>query len=755
MKKLIICILLLFLFVSLLVRYSYCEYSEYSEYSEYYENQIDIDPRIEVKNIKYFYGPNQWNYRPSLEIILDIKEFEKNPSDKFPFLYDTMLSSIPSLMNHRCSKDYNGGFLERVKSGTYFGHIIEHLTLELQHFTGFSGGMGRTREIGEDSGIYKIILTAGNYSKESILECFYCAVDLLLAMIDQRPFDLVDYQKRIVQASRHDNFGSNLLEIIYCLNQYNIPYFKLTDTGSFIQVGYGNQQKRLWITMSNQLSGISDSIVGNKSLTKKLLEQQGINVPKGENVESKKDAIDYAKKIGYPVVVKPSNGNRAKGVSVNLTSDEMVAKAFPIALSNNKDSRTDVIVEKYIKGDSYRITLVNYRIIAACIHIFYTIPVKIKGDGKATIERLIDRVRAQFILEDGHNNYTHYKNKELEIKKVDVLVNYHESFLKKDLLDQFLEKNGYKKDTVIPYEKTISIDLVYDGYKDVDIEKIPISIKNSCERATRIIGIDICGIDIIISDKDYAILEMNSCPDLRVHRNSKNNVGRAIVHYLFKDAKHYFPMIGITGDGDRSGVNRFLTNFFTMEKNNVGSVGDAGVFIGSKRMIDKESNHQNVQDMLSNVMIDMAIIDNDINVIDQEGLAYLYANAIILGTYSQEKFELLRTQIDIVQEGGTVVLNADDPNVSELVKVVEKTETIIFYGTRVVNDNNNVYYDSAHDSIFINTVLLIDSIKRRGVFNYLSVILPSIAGVWSYVDLMIPDNRQKLVDFMLSDRSQQ
>ena len=200
MKKLIICILLLFLFVSLLVRYSYCEYSEYSEYSEYYENQIDIDPRIEVKNIKYFYGPNQWNYRPSLEIILDIKEFEKNPSDKFPFLYDTMLSSIPSLMNHRCSKDYNGGFLERVKSGTYFGHIIEHLTLELQHFTGFSGGMGRTREIGEDSGIYKIILTAGNYSKESILECFYCAVDLLLAMIDQRPFDLVDYQKRIVQA---------------------------------------------------------------------------------------------------------------------------------------------------------------------------------------------------------------------------------------------------------------------------------------------------------------------------------------------------------------------------------------------------------------------------------------------------------------------------------------------------------------------------------------------------------------------------
>ena len=744
MKKLIICILLLFL-----VRYSYSEYSEYSE------NEIDIDPRIEVKNIKYFYGPNQWNYSPSLEIILDIKEFEKNPSDKFPFLYDTMLSSIPSLMHHRCSKGYNGGFLERVKAGTYFGHMIEHLALDLQHFTGFAGGMGRTREIGEDSGIYKIILTAGHHSKESILECFQCAVHLLLAMIGQRPFDLVDYQKRIVDASRHNNFGSNLLEIIYCLNQYNIPYFKLTDTGSFIQVGYGNQQKRLWITMSNQLSGISDSIVGNKSLTKKLLEQQGINSPKGENVESKEDAIDYAKKIGYPVVVKPSNGNRAKGVSINLTSDEMVAKAFPIALSNNKDSRTDVIVEKYIKGDSYRITLVNYRIIAACIHIFHTIPIKIKGDGKATIERLIDRVRAQLILEDGHQNYTHYKNKDLEIKKVDVLVNYHESFFKKDLLDDFLEKNGYEIDRVIPHGKTVSIDLVYDGYKDVDIEKLPISIKKSCERATRVIGIDICGIDIIISDKDYSILEMNSCPDLRVHRNSKNNVGRAIVHYLFKDVKHNFPMIGITGDGDRAGVNRFLTNFFTMEKN-VGSVGEGGVFIGNKRMIEKESTHQNVQDMLSNVMIDMAIIDNDISIIEQEGLSYRYANAIILGTYSQEKFELLRTQIDIVKEGGTAVLNADDPNVSELVSVVEKTETIIFYGRkRVDSNNNNVYYDLTQDSIFINTVLLIDSIKRRGLFNYLSVILPSIAGIWSYVDLMIPDNRQKLVDFMLSDRSQQ
>jgi hypothetical protein len=241
---------------------------------------------------------------------------------------------------------------------------------------------------------------------------------------------------------------------------------------------------------------------------------------------------------------------------------------------------------------------------------------------------------------------------------------------------------------------------------------------------------------------------------LRVHRNSKNNVGRAIVHYLFKDAKHNFPMIGITGEGDRAGVNRFLTNFFTMEKNTVGSVGDGGVFIGNKRMIEKESNHENIQDMLSNVMIEMAIIDNDVGIIEQEGLSYRYANAIILGTYTPEKFQLLSTQIDIVQEGGTVVLNADDPNVSELVKVVDKTETIIFYGG-VGSNNNNVYYDLTQDSIFINTVLLVDSITKRGLYNYLSLILPSIAGVWSYVDLMIPDNRQKLVDFMLSDRSQQ
>ena len=740
MKKLIICILLLFFI--LLAIYSYCNYSEYYEI----DSRIGrIDNRIEIKNIKYFHGPNQWNYVPSLEIILDIKEFEKTPSDKFPFLYDMMVKYIPTLMHHRCSKGYQGGFLERVKTGTYFGHIIEHIALELQHFTGFSGGMGRTREIGEDSGIYKIILTAGHESKDSILECFYCAVDLLLAMIDQRPFDIVEYQNRIVQASRYNNFGSNLLEIIYCLQQYNIPYFKITDTGSFIQVGYGNQQRRLWITMSDQISGISDSIVGNKNLTKKLLEQQGISVPKGKLVYSKEEAIDQVKKIGYPVVVKPSNGNRSIGVSVNLTSDEMVEKAFPIALSNNKDNRRDVIVEKYIKGDSYRITLVNYNVIAACIFFFHTIQVNITGDGKATIERLIDRVRAQFILEDGHNNYTHYKNKDSEIKKVDVLVNYHESFFQKDLFYKFLEKNGYEKDTVIPEGKKVLIDLVYNGYKDVDVDQLPISIKKDCERATRIIGIDICGIDIIISsEKDYTILELNSCPDLRVHRNSKNNVGRAIVHYLFKDAKHYFPMIGITGNGDRAGVNRFLTNFFTMEKSNVGSVGEGGFLIGQRRIIQKDSNQQNVQDMLSNVTIDMAIIDNDISVIDQEGLAYRYANAIILGTYNPDQFKLLRTQIDIVQDGGTVVLNGDDPNVLELVKIVDENR-IIFYG---MNDHNNVYYDSKLDSIFINKVLLVDSISKRGLFKYLSIILPSIAGVWSYVDLMNPNNRTKVIDFI-------
>lgn len=755
MKKLICIVFLLITFITFIT----CVLYKYHNNNESYENvkisdEKIVDPRIEIRNIKYFHGPNQWNYLPSIEITIDIKEFEKNPSNTFPFLYDTILSEFPSLLHHRCSKDYKGGFLERVKEGTYFGHIIEHLALELQHFTGFAGGMGRTREIGENSGIYKIMLSAGHHSKESILECFYCAVDLLLAMIDRRPFDIVEYQNRIVDASRHNNFGSNLLEIIYCLNQYNIPYFKLTDSGSFIQLGYGNRQKRLWITTTDQTSGISDSIVGNKNLTKKFLEQQGISTPKGTLVSSKEEAVEQAKKIGYPVVVKPSNGNHANGVSKNITDDMLTKKAFDFALSNNKDDRVDVIVEKYIEGDSYRITLVNNRIIAACRHIFHTIPVTVQGDGKASIERLIDRVLAKFILEEGHYNYTHYKNKTLEIKKVDVLINYRDSFFKRHLLYEFLEKNGYQKDSVIPDGKQVLVDLVYDGYQDIDIEKIPISIQKSCERATRIVGIDICGIDIIIGsfreDTNYAILEMNTCPDLRVHRNSKHNVGRAIVHYLFKDAKHHFPMFGITGDGDRAAVNRFLTDFFTTENKVVGSVGEGGVLIGRKRMIEKETNHQNVQDMLSNTTIDMAIIDNDISVIDQEGLAYRYANAIILG-YKSDMFKLLRTQIDIVKEGGTVVLNADDLNVSDLIEIVEsETDTIIFYGMKSYDKEKIVYYDSSKDAIFIkigsNTLLLMNSIQRKGL--HLPTILPSIAGIWSYFDLTIPHNRLKLVDFI-------
>jgi len=670
------------------------------------------DKRVEVRSLKYFYGPNEWNYVPTLEVTIDIKEFENLPSDRIPHLYDDLVRILPSLESHRCSPGYRGGFLERVKKGTYFGHILEHITLELQLFTGFRDGMGRTRSV--EPGVYKIAITAGHHSRESIIECFQCALDLLLRLIDRRSIDLVDYQRRIVAATRVESFGSNMLEIIYELKNRNIPYFKLADTGSFIQIGYGNQQKRLWITTTGACSGISENIVANKTLTKQLLAQQGISTPVGELATSVEDAVAIAEKIGYPVVVKPCNGNHANGVGLNLTTREDIEKAFPIAVRYNRDGRTDSIVERYVEGDTHRVTVVDYHVVAACRHVFHSIPVRLKGDGLATIERLVERIQASFLLQGSHSLYG------------EILVNYDDLFFRHNLFTESLEKRGYKKTDVLEYGVVIDLDLVYDGYQDTTLSE---ALQKKCELAARVLGVDIVGIDMIINDSTYSILEANAGPDIRVHRNSRNSVGEAIVNSLFP-VHPVFPIIGITGDGDRAAVNRMITTLFRERGVNVGSVGE--VAIGN--------NHSVVQNMLSRVDLEMAVIDNSSRVIDQEGLSYCYSTcAIILGKVCRQEernvrepdnsFRLLRSQIDVVGEGGKVVLNGDDPYVSDLIAVVDPNVSIILYATSPITSPHRVIYYDAMQSVIWFTDRSSVSIPFR--FDQpVEVVLPALAALW-------------------------
>jgi cyanophycin synthetase len=733
----------LFIVVSVLFVYCICLW---------YTNSYKKVDRVEIRSVKYFNGPNEWNYVPSIEVILDIKEFENYPSDKIPHLYDSLVKTLPSIFHHRCSPGYKGGFLERVKDGTYFGHILEHLALELQNFTGVSKGMGRTRQT-DEYGVYKIILSAGNHSRESVLECFYCALDLLLAIIDRHPIDIVEYQTRILEKSQKVNFGSNMLEIIYCLKHYNIPYFKLNE-GSFIQVGYGNKQKRLWITTTGNSSGISESIASDKTLTKRLLSQQGIPVPEGDIVTSEQEAIDCAARIGYPVVVKPRNGNHADGVTLNIRTKQEVINAFPSALLYNKNGQTSVIVEKYITGDSYRVTLVNNRVIAVCRHIFKTIPVSVRGDGSTTLIRLIDNIRAQFMLEDSHTDYSNYS---------DTLVNYHDSFFKKERLDKFLRENLYDKSDILLDAQTLSIDLVYDGYNDIDQSTLSPSIRKSCEQSTQLIGMDICGIDLVstsITDPDasYAIIEMNAGPDLRVHRNTRYNTGHAIIEYMFNmsTSSYFFPLLGITGYGDRAGVNHFITLFFRNKGITVGSVGEGGCSVGDRSIGSSADNiTTSIKNILSNVTVEMAVIDNSIEQIHQEGLAYRYANSIILGNIIETNFRITRTQLDIVRKGGSVILNRNDPNLAMMTDVVDETEQIIFYSiddqSTLRQTDKIVYYDNQKDAILIKnsneTVVLYDKPVKN-----LDVILPAIAGIWSMDDLMIHDNRAGLVEMIESYR---
>jgi cyanophycin synthetase len=703
--------------------------------------------------MKYLCGPNQWNYVPTLELILDIKEFEQYPSDLIPHLHDSLCSILPSLSHHYCSENRKGGFLERVKRGTYFGHIIEHVALELQHVTGFSKGMGRTRGIEDEQGVYKIAISSPNHHQHTVIECVHCAIDLLLRVIDRKPVDLVSYQKRIIEQSRHEGIGTNLLEIIHYVDDV-IPYFKPVDTGSFIQLGYGNRQQRLWITTTGNTVGIAESIVSNKDFTKQLLRQQGIHVPNGYLVESSAEAAKKAVDIGFPVTVKPSNGNHAVGVTLDITNEKDVEQAFAVALTHNKKGETDVIIEKYIKGDSYRVTLVNYRAIAMCRQFFKTIHVTVTGDGVSTLLHLIDAIKMQFVLEDCHRCYNdHCSFRETPVNTDELLI-FNDQYLKKHKLTEFL--NG-RENKILEKDSTMIVPLVYDCYQDIDIRRVCPQIIEDCEHATRMVGLDICGIDLIAESIDrgeYAILELNSGCDIRLHKNSAHPVGKAMIEYLFP-TPYYFPMIGITGEGNRSYVNQLISGFFTTDRV-VGSSGEAGTFIyhpTKTTQLGPSSNGESVKNMLMNVTVEMAVIDNSSTVIDHEGLFYHDAHAIILGTINKDDrrlvnepenaFRLLRTQIDIVPKHGCVILNADDPHVDDFLPIIEKDRSVIYYSLHGKPDRyRSVYYDKTRSAIMACQNGHVSLLKSAE--NSCQEMVAAIAGIWSFVDLTTDEYKKRL-----------
>lgn len=631
--------------------------------------------------IRHLNGPNIWTYYPVLEAVVDIGELEDCPSDTIPGFYERLSSWLPSLIEHRCSYEERGGFLRRVKEGTWPCHILEHVTLELQNLAGMRGGFGRARETA-NRGVYKVVVSA--WHEEITRNALYSARELILSAMGfdphQKPYDV----KGAVECLRNmvDSLwlGPSTACIVDAAMARNIPAIRLLPKGNLVQLGQGARSRYIWTAETDRTPAIAESISRDKDLAKTLLRSCGVPVPEGRIVTSPGDAWQAAKEIGLPVVVKPCDGNHGRGVFIELNKREEIESAYAVALQEG----SSVLVESYIPGTEHRLLIVAGQLVAATRGD----SVLVIGDGVSTISELID------IQINADPRRGASEDHPLNMIRID-------SATRMEIANQ-----GYTPNSVVPMGIKVLIQRNGNHAFDVTDDVHP-GIAKTAALAARVVGLDIAGIDLVVSDisrplaeQGGAIVEVNAGPSLLMHIKpavgKPRSVGKAIVEHLFPYQDNgRIPIVGITGSYGKTTVAHLVARLLTLSGKRTGLACSSGLYLDHKQ-IDKGdcAKWEAANRTLMNRTVEAAVFENGFETILHEGLAYdscqvgIVTNvnpALYFGCHGIETpkqvFTVLRTQVDVVTPTaaaaddvledvilptGAAVFNAQDPMLIEM-----------------------------------------------------------------------------------------
>lgn len=633
---------------------------------------------IEILRVTHLRGPNIWTYRPVIEAWLDIGELEEFPSNKIPGLYERLTAWLPNLVVHRCGVGEHGGFLERLRDGTYAGHILEHVVLELQNLAGMKTGFGKTRQTAEGSGIYKM---AFRTRQEQVgRAALKHGRELLMAAIEDRPFDVAAVVAELTEMVDSLCLGPSTASIVDAASERRIPSIRLTD-GNLVQLGHGARQRRIWTAETEQTSAIAEGIASDKDLTKSLLKSCGIPVPEGELVTSAEQAWEAAQDIGVPVVVKPYDGNHGRGVSLNLMTQQDVEAAYAVAVK--RGGSKSVIVERFIVGNEHRLLVVGKRLIAAAAGE----SLWVTGDGKSSITELCD---AQ-INTDPRRGRT-------EDAPLNVIVPHEHAEVVLELQRQGLTPESVPQDgqkVLIQVNGNVAYDVTDQVHPDVAA---------TATLAARVVGLDIAGIDMVAQDisrpleeQGGAIIEVNASPGLLAHikpaSGQSRNVGAAIVDHLFAEEESgRMPIVGVTGKHGATMASRLIAWLLQISGKKVGLSCDDGLFVNNRLLSrDGFSAWESGERLLLNKSVEAGVFQSDARMILTEGLAYDKCTVGVVTDSSgyedlaefyihseDQQYSVLRTQVDVILPSGCAVLNAADPLVVEMAELCDGD--VIFYG---------------------------------------------------------------------------
>jgi cyanophycin synthetase len=654
---------------------------------------------IEIIDVMSLRGPNIWTYRPALEAWVDIGDLEDSPSNTIPGFYERLVAFLPSLIDHHCGVGVHGGFLMRVREGTWPGHIMEHVMIELQNLAGMQSGFGKARETSK-RGVYKVVVRARHEEVSRV--ALVAARDLVMAAIEDKPFDVQGTVDKLREIHESVALGPSTSCIVEAATDRSIPSIRLSD-GNLVQLGYGARQRRVWTAETDQTSAIAESIASDKELTKSLLEACGVPVPEGRVVDSPADAWEAANDIGLPVVVKPSDGNHGRGVSTNLNTQAEVEAAYELADREG----SEVIVERFIRGNEHRLLVIGGKLVAAARGE----SASIIADGTSTIADLINRQ----LNSDPRRGAT--EDCPLNLILIDESDDPGVVLLE-------LSRQGYTPESIPPAGKQILVQRHGNVAFDITDQVHP-SVAATASLAARIVGLDIAGIDLVAEDisrplaeQGGAIVEVNAGPGLLMHLKPSNGparpVGRAIVDHLFaEDESGRIPIVGVTGSHGTTMVSRLIAWLLHLQGTYVGLACRDGLLLHERKVVKRDSaNWDAARQVLLNRMVETAIFENSATAILSEGLAYdrcqvgvvtnIDPDDILPAFYindADQMSKVLRTQIDIVLSTGVAVLNAADARVAEMASLCDGS--VIFFAASP--DEAAIVAHSAQDgrSVFV------------------------------------------------------
>jgi len=633
---------------------------------------------IEFLNVLHLRGPNIWTYRSVLEAWVDIHDLEDCPSNVIPGFYERLTAMLPSLVEHRCSIGERGGFLKRLRDGTWPGHILEHVTLELQNLAGMTGGFGKARETAI-RGVYKVVIRA--WQKDVSMAALNMGHDLLMAAIEDRPYDVDAAVLRLRDLVDTYMLGPSTRCIVEAAadKTRRIPFIRLLAEGNLVQLGYGARQRRIWTAETDRTPAIAESISREKDLTKSLLESCGVPVPEGRIVDGVEDAIEAAEDIGFPVVIKPSDGNHARGVFTNVRSAGEIRELYPLTAAEG----SEVIVERFIRGAEHRLLVVGGKMVAANKGDM----VSVVGDGEHSIDELIETQ----INSDPRRGVEH--EFPLYLIKLD---DYPAAQME-------VARQGFTGASVPAAGQEVMIVRTSNMAFDVTDEVHPDTAELAC-LAARIVGLDIAGVDLVCEDvsqplagQQGAIVEVNAGPGLLMHIKpavgQPRPVGEAIVDHLFaKDEDSRIPVVGVTGSRGKTPVARLIAHLLRISGQYTGLACSEGVFLDGRQVETAEgTNWDAAERVLMNRSVEAAVFENSCRSILADGTVYdrclvgVVTNVdpeLHFGEFyidSAEKvWNVFRTQVDLVLSYGLAVLNAEDPAVVEMAELSDGE--VIFYG---------------------------------------------------------------------------